>query len=99
MGFIGFNAALNWAKAGARGLVVDDLSRRTARRNYREFRKLQPARVAIYGDLVPVVDQRDGAAQGCFRDHVTHDHAIGPTRETPVGHESHRGAEAGADDG
>lgn len=52
MGFIGFNAALSWAEAGSRVVVVDDLSRRTARRNYAEFRRLRPARVEfVQGDV------------------------------------------------
>lgn len=59
MGFIGFNAALRFAREGSEVVVLDDLSRRTALRNYAEFKRLRPARVRfVRGDV------RDAAAVG-----------------------------------
>lgn len=46
MGFIGFNAALHYARQG-RVVVFDDLSRRTAQKNFKEFQRMRPANVTF----------------------------------------------------
>jgi CDP-paratose 2-epimerase len=52
LGFIGFNAALHYARRGFSVDIFDDLSRKTARRNHAEFRRLSPARVRLFkGDV------------------------------------------------
>lgn len=52
MGFIGFNAALYYARKGFSVVIWDDLSRRTAARNYEEFRKMDlPSVQFIQGDV------------------------------------------------
>lgn len=52
MGFIGFNSALHYARKGMRVTIFDDMSRRTAKRNLLEFKRMRPANVSLVrGDI------------------------------------------------
>ncbi|HAM35862.1 MAG TPA: CDP-paratose 2-epimerase [Elusimicrobia bacterium] len=52
MGFIGFNAVVHYARQGRRVVAFDDLSRNTARRNYRDFKSMRLPNVAfVHGDV------------------------------------------------
>ncbi|MBI5202435.1 MAG: GDP-mannose 4,6-dehydratase, partial [Elusimicrobia bacterium] len=56
LGFIGFNASLRAAAKGQRVVLLDNLKRKTARRNLAAYKRLRPK-----GTTLVVADVRDGA--------------------------------------
>ncbi|MBI4347573.1 MAG: GDP-mannose 4,6-dehydratase [Elusimicrobia bacterium] len=72
LGFIGFNAVLRASAQGRSVVVLDNLKRRTARRNLKAYRKLAPR-----GAKLVVADVRDaGAVARVFKRHGPFDGVI-----------------------
>lgn len=73
LGFIGYNAALHYARRGYAVTAFDDLSRRTARRNYEEFKRDRPASIRfVRGDVRDPGSVRRAVARGGKFDLVLH---------------------------